>query len=344
MEKMRLGKTGLWVSRCGFGALPIQRVPMDGARSLLRKAFEAGIDFFDTARYYSDSEEKLGAALSSVRSEVVIATKAMAPTRKDILSSLAISLKNLRTDHVDILQLHNPSSLPDAQDPESPYAGLLEARKKGMTRFVGITCHKLGNAREAAQSGHYDTIQFPLSSLSSDEDLTLATLCREHDCGLIAMKALSGGLITNAGTSFAFLRQFDNVLPIWGIQYDRELDEFVEFEKNPPVLDEALWNLIRKDRLELSGLFCRGCGYCMPCPAGIEISWCARMMQLLRRAPSKAFMTDEWQKKMRLINKCTKCGQCKKKCPYGLDTPALLEKNLEDYEQFYSAFNVLPVL
>ena len=339
MEKMRLGKTDLFVSRCGFGALPIQRVPMDGARSLLRKAFEAGIDFFDTARYYSDSEEKLGAALSSVRSEVVIATKAMAPTRKDILSSLAISLKNLRTDHVDILQLHNPSSLPDAQDPESPYAGLLEARKKGMTRFVGITCHKLGNAREAAQSGHYDTVQFPLSPLSSEEDLALVTLCREHDCGLIAMKALSGGLITDAGTSFAFLRQYDNVLPIWGIQYNQELDEFIAFEKNPPVLDDALWNLIRKDRMELSGLFCRGCGYCMPCPAGIEISWCARMMRLLRRAPSQVFMTDEWQKKMRLINNCTKCGKCREKCPYGLDTPTLLEKNLNDYERFYLEFN-----
>jgi uncharacterized protein len=337
MNKMRLGKTGLLASRCGFGALPIQRVPMEYAKELLRKAFEAGVNFFDTARYYSDSEEKIGVALSPVRSEVFIATKAMASTRKDVIASLAISLKNLQTEYVDILQLHNPPSLPDVNDPEGPYAGLLEAREKGMAGFIGISCHKLSNAQEAAKSGSYDTVQFPLSPLSSEEDLTLAATCQNYDCGLIAMKALSGGLITNAATSFAFLRQYDNVLPIWGIQCNRELDEFIAFEKNPPVLDETLWNLIRKDRVELSGLFCRGCGYCMPCPAGIEISWCARMMRLLRRAPFQSFLTDEWQKKMHLINNCTKCGQCKKKCPYGLDTPTLLEKNLDDYEQFYAS-------
>ncbi len=336
---MRLGRTNLWVSRCGFGALPIQRVPMNDAVRLLRKAFEGGIDFFDTARYYSDSEEKIGSALSAKRSEITIATKAMAPTRKDVVSSLTVSLEKLRTGYVDILQLHNPPSLPDVHDPDGPYAGLVEAREKGMARFIGISCHKRADAIGAARSGHYDTVQFPISSLSSEEDLALAALCRENDCGCIAMKALSGGLITNAATSFAFLRQLENVLPIWGIQRERELDEFLAMEKNPPVLDETLWNLIRKDRLELAGLFCRGCGYCMPCPAGIEINWVARMMLLLRRAPAQGFMTDEWHSKMLLINECTKCNQCKKKCPYGLDTPALLEKNLKDYEEFYSSFS-----
>ncbi len=338
MEKMRLGGTDLRVSRCGFGALPIQRVPMNDAVRLLRKAFEHGIDFFDTARYYSDSEEKIGNALSTARKEIKIATKAMASTRKDVVTSLSSSLEKLRTDYVDILQLHNPPSLPDVHNPESPYAGLLEIRKKGMARFIGISCHRLDNALEAAGSGHYDTVQFPLSSLSSEKDLALVALCRKNDCGLIAMKALSGGLITNAATSFTFLRQYENVLPIWGMQHERELDELIAFEKSPPVLDEALWDLIRKDRMELAGLFCRGCGYCMPCPAGIEINWVARMTLLLRRAPAAGFMTDEWRGKMLLIKKCTKCGQCRKKCPYGLDTPSLLEKNLEDYERFYTSF------
>ena len=338
MEKMRLGRTNLFVSRSGFGALPIQRTSMDEAVRLLHRAYESGMDFFDTARYYSDSEEKIGKALSPVRSKIVIATKAMAKTRKEVLTSLASSLEQLKSDYVDILQLHNPPLLPDVQDPESPYAGLLEARERGQTRFIGISCHRLSNALDAARSGHYDTVQFPLSSLSSADDLALAALCREHDCGLIAMKALSGGLITNAATSFAFLRQFENVLPIWGIQYEHELDEFLALEHDPPVLDEDLWKLIRKDRMELAGLFCRGCGYCMPCPAGIEINWAARMSLLLRRAPAQGFMTDGWRDKMRLINNCTKCGQCKKKCPYGLDTPVLLEKNLADYDRFYASY------
>ena len=333
-----MGRTNLFVGRSGFGALPIQRASMDEAVRLLNKAFKGGINFFDTARYYSDSEEKIGNALSQMRGDVVIATKAMAMTKNDVLKSLDVSLGKLQTDYVDILQLHNPASLPDANDPESAYAGLLEARERGLTRFIGVSCHRLSNAIEAARSGRYDTVQFPLSSLSSEDDLELVALCRENDCGLIAMKALSGGLITNAKTSFAFLRQFENVLPIWGIQHEHELDEFIALEADPPVLDEALWNLIRKDRMELAGMFCRGCGYCMPCPAGIEISWVARMSLLLRRAPSQNFMTDEWRDKMRLVNDCTQCGQCRTKCPYGLDTPALLEKNLEDYEQFYASY------
>jgi predicted aldo/keto reductase-like oxidoreductase len=337
MEKIRLGRTNLSVSRCGFGALPIQRVPMAGAVRLLRRAFDAEINFFDTARYYSDSEEKIGCALAGVRSDIVIATKTMAAGRKDVLASLEISLKNLRSDYVDILQLHNPATLPDIGDPESSYAGLVEARGKGLARFIGISCHKRSNATAAVSSGAYDTVQFPLSTLSSEEDVSLAGLCRERDCGFIAMKALSGGLITNAATSFAFLRQFDNVLPIWGIQLDRELDEFIAFEKNPPVLDQAMREAIEKDRKELSGSFCRGCGYCMPCPAGIEISWTARMTLLLRRAPYRNFLSDEWRKKMLLIKECLHCGECMAKCPYGLDTPALLEKNLDDYERFYAA-------
>jgi aryl-alcohol dehydrogenase-like predicted oxidoreductase len=338
MEKMRLGRTNLQISRTGFGALPIQRVPMAGAVSLLRRALDAGIDFYDTARYYSDSEEKLGNAFADCRSRVVIATKAMVATRKDLLANLEVSLKNLRTDYVDILQLHNPATLPDASDPESVYAGLVEAREKGMTRFIGISCHKRGSAVAAAQSGDYDTVQFPLSLLSSDDDLALIALCKERDCGLIAMKALAGGLITKAAAAFAFLRLFDNVVPIWGMQHDRELDEFIALEKTPPVWDENLWKVIHKDRAELTGLFCRGCGYCLPCPENIEINWAARMMLLLRRAPSKNFMTDEWREKMLRIKNCTKCGACSKKCPYGLDTPALLEKNLDDYERFYTSY------
>jgi predicted aldo/keto reductase-like oxidoreductase len=338
MEKMRLGRTNLRVSKSGFGALPIQRVGMDRAVALLRKAFDNGIDFYDTARYYSDSEDKLGSAFSTDRENVVIATKAMAVTRAQVLESLDISLQKLHTSYVDLLQLHNPAELPDPHDPNGAYAGLLEARHKGLTKAIGVTCHRLRNAIDAARSGLYDTIQFPLSSLSSNADMELIELCRENDVGLIAMKALSGGLITNAATSFAFLRQYGNVLPIWGIQHESELDEFIAFEKNPPVMDEAMWKLVRKDRMELSGLFCRGCGYCMPCPQGIEISWTARMSLLLRRAPSQNFMSDEWRGKMRRIQSCTDCGECRSKCPYGLDTPALLKQNLTDWENFYASY------
>ncbi len=336
MQKTRLGRTNLLVTRTSFGALPIQRISFDEARNILLKAYNSGINFYDTARMYTDSEEKLGYAFSDIRKDIIIATKSVATDRKTLLEHLEISLKNMKTDYVDILQLHNPGVLPDPEDPESSYAGLMEAKKKGMVRFVGITNHKIKTALAAVESGLYDTMQFPLSSLSSEIDLELIEVCRKKDIGLIAMKAMSGGLITNAASTFAFLRQFDNVVPIWGIQREAELDEFLELENNPPTLNDELWEVIKKDRTELAGNFCRGCGYCMPCPAGIEIPTQARMSLLLRRAPYEPYLSDEFKEKMKLINKCIECGQCKNHCPYSIDTPNLLKVQLQDYNEFYT--------
>ena len=151
--------------------------------------------------------------------------------------------------------------------------------------------------------------------------------------GFIAMKALSGGLITNSAAAYAFLAQYDNVLPIWGVQRESELDEFLAYNEDPPAMTEEIEAVIRHDREELLGDFCRGCGYCMPCPAGIEINTCARMSLLLRRSPSAGHLSPEGQAKMMKIENCIHCNQCKSKCPYGLDTPALLQKNLEDYKK-----------
>lgn len=336
MDKIRLGRTNLMVSRSGFGALPIQRISsFEDTKAILRKAYNSGINFFDTARMYTDSEEKIGYALADVRQNVIIATKSQATDKKTLLKHLETSLKNLRTDYVDILQLHNPKELPSPEDPESSYAGMLEAQEKGMIRFIGFTNHNIKNAITAARSKLYDTIQFPLNPLASDEDLRIIETCKEEDLGVIAMKGLSGGLITNAATTFTFLRQFDNVVPIWGIQKMSELDEFIELEKNPPALNEAMWELINKDRLELAGEFCRGCGYCMPCPAGIEIPTQARISLLLGRAPYQPFLEDAFRAKMDLIHKCIECGRCKKNCPYELDTPNLLKRELKKYNAFY---------
>ena len=338
MDKTRLGRTNLWVSRTAFGALPIQRVDFETAKTILRKAYEGGITFFDTARGYSDSEEKLGYALSDVRQEIVISTKSSgAKDKASLLERLDVSLKNLKTDYVDLLQLHNPATLPDPDDPDSLYAGLLEAQRQGKTRFIGITNHKIANALEAARSGLYDTIQFPLSAISADKDLALVDVCREHNLGLIAMKALSGGLITNARLAFAALRQYDNVVPIWGIQRETELAEFLALEANPPVLDDAMRAAIEKEKAELAGDFCRGCGYCLPCPADIPIPTAARMAFLLRRSPSARWLTPEWQAQMARIDDCLECRQCAERCPYELDTPGLLKKMYADYKGFLQA-------
>jgi len=323
------------VSRSGFGCLPLQRISSEEAERILRRAYEGGINFFDTARMYTDSEEKVGRALGSVRDRIIIATKSHAKDRKTLEEHLEASLRNLKTDYIDIYQLHNPSELPGPGDEDGLCEGLLEAKSKGLIRHIGITNHSLKNAVKAAKSGLYDTVQFPLSSLSSDEDLLLSEVCRQHDVGLVAMKAMSGGLITKPAASFAFLRQYGNIVPIWGIQRMAELEEFLELEENPPAMDERMRKIIEKDRKELAGNFCRGCGYCMPCPAGIDIPVQARISLMMKRSPYEPFLQDSFREKMELIKGCLNCGRCREKCPYKLDTPRILKEELARYYEFY---------
>lgn len=334
MKLTRLGRTNITVTRTGFGVLPLQRVDMDEAERILRKAYDSGITFYDTARAYSDSEEKIGRALSGVRDSIVIATKSGATTKSGVMEHLETSLRNLKTDHVDILQLHNPSVLPDPNDPESSYAALVEAKKQGKIRFIGITNHARERAEAAVDSGLYDTLQYPLCSISSPQDLALIDRCKSADIGLIGMKPMSGGLLTNLRPAFAFLRQFENLVPIWGVQRMHELEELLAFDADPPVLDEALMAEIERDRRDLASSFCRACGYCLPCPADIPIPMAARMGLLLRRMPYQQFLTNEWDEKMSRIENCISCGHCKAHCPYGLDTPSLLKTMLDDYREF----------
>lgn len=333
MTNVRLGKTGITVNKNGFGALPIQRIPKEDAVRLLHKAFDGGIRFYDTARLYTDSEEKLGAAFSDRREQVFISSKTGAVTVEGFWKDLETTLKNLKTDHLDIYQFHNPAFCPRPGDESGIYDAALEARKKGMILHIGITNHRLNVAREAIDSGLYETLQFPFCYLSGEPELKLLEGCRKNDMGFLSMKALSGGLITNAAAAYAFQAQFPETLPLWGVQREEELDQFLAFVKNPPVMDENLSSVIEKDRRELLGEFCRGCGYCMPCAAGIEINNCARMSLLLRRSPAAPYLTPEWQAKMKKIEDCQHCGSCKKKCPYGLDTPELLKRNYEDYKE-----------
>lgn len=331
MHYVTLGSTGITTPKNAFGCLPIQRDSSDIAVSLLRKSFDAGFTFFDTARAYSDSEEKVGCAFSDKRSSVFIATKTMATTVDGFWKDLETSLATLRTKYIDIYQFHNPSFCPKPGDGSGLYEAMLEAKNQGKIKHIGITNHRLNVANEAIESDLYETLQFPFSYLATEKDIALVDSCRKHNMGFIAMKSLSGGLINNAVAAYAFASPYDNVLPIWGIQRESELDEFIRFQTEPPALSGEIKALIEKDRKELSGSFCRGCGYCMPCPQGIEINNCARMSLMLRRAPSAAWLNETWQKKMALIPTCLHCNKCKSHCPYGLDTPHLLEENYNDY-------------
>ena len=337
MDKFILGRTVLEISRTGFGMLPLQRISFDDARALLRRAYEAGVTYFDTARAYSDSEEKFGYSLADVRKDIVLATKTGAKDARTFWEHLETSLRNCKTDYIDIYQFHNPGFVPRPGGEDGLYDAAVEAKKQGKIRHISITNHSLDRAFEAVESGLYDTLQYPFNHLASAREVELVNLCREKNVGFIAMKALSGGLVTDAVLPFSYIRQFDNVVPIWGFQRMSELEQVLGFSENPPALDDDLRARIAKDRSELVGAFCRSCGYCLPCPANIPINNANRMEQLLTRSPYKAWISPMWQEMMERIENCIHCGVCAKRCPYELKPYETLPHQLAFYREFVKA-------
>lgn len=341
MRMVTLGSTGITVPQNGFGALPIQRASFEDAKVILRKAYEGGMTFFDTARAYSNSEEKIGLALSDVRDKIYIATKTQAKNPADVRKDLETSLSLLKTDYVDIFQFHCVNQCYAPGDGTGMYEEMLKLKEEGKIRHIGITAHKVGIAEDIIKSGLYETLQFPLSYISSERDKALVAACKEANMGFIAMKGLSGGLLTNSTACMAFMLQYDNVVPIWGIQRESELDEWLSFFEKEPAMTPEIQAVIDKDIRELTGDFCRGCGYCMPCTVDITINQCARMSQMVRRAPSAAWTNEYWQGEMAKIENCIECGICQTRCPYGLNIPQLLKKNWEDYQNILSGKTIV---
>ena len=281
--------------------------------------------FFDTARAYTDSEEKVGEAFDGMRDKVFIATKTAAKTPEGFRKDLETSLKKLRTDYIDIYQLHMVQQCYRPGDGTGMYECLLEAKEKGLIRHIGITTHKLAVAQEIVESGLYETLQYPFSYLSSEKEIALVNACVKADMGFICMKALAGGLITRSDAAMAYMTQFDNLVPIWGIQRENELQEWLSYMNDTPYMSGEIAAYIKGEQDELA--------YCLPCPMGIEINNCARMSLMVRRAPSAGWLSKAWQEKMAKIETCIGCRQCTKRCPYELDTPELLKKNLADYRK-----------
>lgn len=337
MRKIRLGRTELMVTQVSFGALPVQRISREEAVRLIRRAYDAGINYFDTANAYTDSEEKLGLALADVRGQVVLSTKSGGTDKRSVTTHIENSLRMLKTDYIDLFQFHNPAALPDPEDPNGAFAAALEAQQKGYIRHIGITNHRIALAREAIQSGLYETLQFPFSYLANEAELALPALCSAADMGFIAMKGLAGGLLNCATAAAAFMRRYESVAPIWGIQREHELDEFLALaaQEELPITPE-LADLIERDRAQLAGNFCRSCGYCLPCPAGIDIPQAARMNCLIRRAPLEPYMTKQAHERMHKVEDCINCRACAARCPYGLDIPNLLKEMLRDYDEMYA--------
>ena len=336
METVRLGKTELQVSRIGFGGIPIQRVSDEEARRVIRRTFDLGVTFYDTANGYGTSEERIGGALSDVRNRIVLATKTPARARDGALEHLELSLKRLRTDTIDLWQFHNVSS-------EETYAkvvgpgGALEAAHEalhdGVVRHIGLTSHSLEIALKATASGLFETIQFPFNYVTREAEEKLIPLAEEHDVGFIGMKPFAGGLLDDARLSIKYVLQWDRVLPDPGIETVDDIEGIVRVLDGDLRLTSEERQEIERIRGEVGNRFCRRCGYCLPCPAGIRIPVAMNLVSYMRRFPVDnpefSWIVDTAAK----AAACLQCGECETRCPYELPIRAILAENVAAFEE-----------
>ncbi|MFC1823032.1 aldo/keto reductase [Thermodesulfobacteriota bacterium] len=336
MRKIRLGKTELQVSELGFGGIPITRLDLKDAVRLARYCFEQGINFFDTANIYGDSELKLGTALQKVRERVILATKTFLRDGAGAAGHIEESLARLRTEYIDIYQLHNLSNdeaLEEVMAPGGAFEALDRARDEGKIGHIGFSAHNIDIARKACLTGKFATVQIPFNYIEHDPAEKLFQTAREQDMGIIAMKPLGGGLLPRPDLCFRFLQSYEDVIPIAGVQAQREIDEILQYYREPQALVEKDWDEIEKIRDEIGTTFCHRCEYCQPCPEGVEI-WRILLFkaQSKRFPPQMAIRLSE--DAMKVAENCLKCGECEEKCPYELPVPELIEESLDYFRTF----------
>jgi uncharacterized protein len=342
MKTMDLGQSGLKVTELGCGGIPIMRVPMEQAGVILRRCFELGIRFFDTAHIYGDSEQKMGAALQPFRSRVVLATKVWAKTAGDAEKELAMSFERLRTERIDLIQCHNVSNqeeLDKVLGPGGAYETLSKAKAEGRVKAIGFSSHNPDVALKAIESGKFVTVQFPFNFIENDPEERVFPSAREHGLGIIAMKPLGGGLLERADLCFRYLQQYGDVVPIPGIQSMEEIEEIVGYYdgRRPP--SEADREEMERIRNELGGRFCHRCEYCMPCEQGVQIPKVLLVKSQVRRfSPNQLVVMAK--EAVSSVQQCVECGQCVEKCPYALPVPEMLKENVETFREFLTSHDL----
>ena len=336
MEKVRFGKTELFVSQVAFGGIPIIPLSVEEGAAVVRHCFERGVTFFDTANMYADSEKKIGLALASVRDRVVIATKTLERSAEGAAKHIGYSLDNLKTDYIDLYQLHSISKQEDWDAVVAP-GGALEAvnqaKAEGKIKHIGFSSHDIALAIKVCRTGLFASIQIPFNFIENDPADELFPVARELDMGIIAMKPLGGGLIGRADLCFKFLQQYPDVVPDPGIQSADEADEIIALYDSPRPLTAEDNQEIEKIRSELGKRFCHRCGYCVPCEQGVKIPEVMSFRSMARRlAPKNAIAFTK--NAMQTVDSCSECGECLEKCPYNLEIPELIR----EHQTFFNAY------
>ena len=335
MRYVPLGSTDLTVSECGFGCIPIIRLPKEDAVKVLRHAFERGITYFDTANAYRDSEEKMGDAFAGMREKIVLASKTLKRGAEGAMAHLENSLRVLRTDHLDLYQLHQIAQEKDWLEVTGP-AGALEAVMKakaaGKVRYVGVTSHSLQMALNMVHSGLFDTIMFPFNLIEEGAKDELLGASRKMGMGFIGMKPFGGGVIDNGEVAFKYLRDQSDVIPLAGFESCEQVDEIISFYAEANLINCQDLEIMGKFRSELGKRFCRRCEYCQPCPQGVMITP-AMGYQIVASRMSPSVSVEFCKNAMESVLLCTGCGTCLTRCPYELQIPDILKANYALYEQ-----------
>jgi predicted aldo/keto reductase-like oxidoreductase len=342
VEKLRLGKTEMMVTRLGFGGIPIQRLSEDDAVAVIRRCLELGINYFDTANGYSTSEERIGKAVKGRRHDVFIATKTFPGTAEIIEKNLDLSLKRLDTDYIDLYQFHGVNDIPTLNkilDPENGlYKTFKKAKKAGKIRHIGITSHQMDAAKVEVKTGKFETIMFPFNFITSEPADELLPLCREQDMGFIAMKPLAGGMLDNAVIAFKYLLQFPDIVAIPGIEKTREIEEIFSIYSGSTKMTPAERKKMRQMTAELGTRFCRRCDYCQPCSQQIPISMIMTFPTFVKRLPPDWYLKGGFiPDAMAKAATCTECGECEARCPFKLPIREMLKEGYNLYEQVKAA-------
>jgi len=339
MKQVIFGKTGLKVSQIAFGGIPIMRLSKADAIEVVKESLNLGVNFIDTAVGYADSQDKIGLAIKDIpRKKLVLATKSMANDKKTILAHIDDSLKRLKTDYIDIYQLHNVSTenkFNEVMGKDGAYEGIMEAVKQGKVRFAGFSSHAMSYAKKMILTDKFYSVQVPYNFIDRQAEEEVIPLAKKFKMGIIAMKPLGGGLLDDAKLCFKFLLQDEDLIPDPGIEKLGQMKEIVEIVEKKEILTKADMAEMDKIRNETSGNWCHRCDYCQPCPQNIGISTVLLVRSFIKRMPAEraAAMLGEQIAK---VDSCTGCGGCAKRCPYNLDIPKLLKENKLVWNEYAS--------
>ena len=333
MEYRILGKTGLKISRLGFGGIPIQRIDAEGTKTLMHQLKDAGVNYIDTARGYTVSEEYLGYALEGIREDFVLATKSMSRTREAMAKDIETSLKNLRTDHIDLYQIHNPTTaqLEQVVAPGGALEALMEAKAAGKVGHLGVTAHSLDTFKMALEMDWVETIMFPYNIVES-QGQELIHQCAEKNIAFICMKPLAGGAIEDANLALRYICANDDVtVVIPGMAEPKELQQNLAAVSNTAPLTQEEKAKFQQVRDQLGTQFCRRCNYCQPCTVGISISNVFLFEGYLQRYGLADWAKDRYAGLEKKASDCVGCGACEERCPYHLPIREMLKQAVKDF-------------